>query len=106
MSVYKAQVFDLKEGLRRKAEGMGRAADAKLKPLVRAQAWAVLYAKQYGRCNSDLVSAKLQSLGLPQLGCAAGSLFPKSIWYHVNGETIPSEKPQNHGHHIRWWRLK
>lgn len=98
--------FNLKEGKRRKQEGMDLAALAKPTLLLRCQIWARKYAEQHGYCNADIVAAMLDANNLPQLGCAAGSLFKERCWIHRPGDTIPSARPRNHAHHIRNWRLK
>lgn len=107
VSIYKGQddLFNPKEGERLRQQGMERAAAAKPTLLQTAQGLAQEYAQERGKVSADDVALLLRAKELPQLGCAAGSLFKGKQWYW-NGETMLSARPRNHRHILRVWRLK
>lgn len=106
MSMYKhPDLFNPQEGERLKRQGMERAAAARPTLLQIAQDLAQEYAQETGTCTADDVALLLRAKDLPQLGCAAGSLFKGKQWYW-NGGTTLSVRPRNHRHILRVWRLK
>ena len=99
--------LDAQEGLRRKQEGMSRAADAKpsLLDYSRSLARQIALRAPDRTVTADDVAAKLEEQGLGPLGRAAGSLFRGEEW-EFTGRYIESAQPQNHRHPIKIWRLR
>lgn len=99
-------LFDAPESLRRRDQGMDRAAQNRAK-ILRLSRWlAKRHALEHGTVTADDVMRKLDVLGHTpdQLGNAAGSLFRGSEWECVGW--VRSERVSNNGRMIRRWRRR
>lgn len=90
----------------RKETGMALAAAARGSLLAAAQECAAWLGNVYGEVTSDMVAARMQSLGLDYsaLGNASGSVFRGNfVW---TGRMVASIRPSTHARMIKVWRPK
>lgn len=99
-------LFDLREGRRRKKVGKAMATTSRRADLD----YARLVAKQIAmsnpshECHIDLVQQVIMNEGI-SLGNAAGSLFKREDWLFT-GRFVQSSRASNHATLRRVWKLK
>lgn len=99
-------LFDGLDAQQRKEVGMALAAAARGSLLAAAQECASWLGNVYGEVTSDMVAARMQSLGLDYsaLGNASGSVFRGNfVW---TGRMVASIRPSTHARMIKVWRPK
>lgn len=106
-------LFDVKREEGAAEQGMGRAANARVRLLANAQRIAVDIARcsNSGTCDADQVQQALMAAGYKSsdLGNAAGYIFRAQIdgraRWEWTGEFIKSGRKGSHGNLLRVWRL-
>lgn len=105
-------LFDHAEAERRKVAGIAAATSPEHRKAVLAAAQQAAFelAQRFGEVDSDMVAARVESMGFDYaaLGNAAGATFKnaphpyKWVW---TGRARASERVSTHGRVIRVWRL-
>lgn len=96
--------LDLLEGIKRKREGMERAAKHKSPLLEKARMVAVTIGRKQRYVTADDVRRHMAeaSMSMEELGNAAGSLFRTKDW-RFTGRRVKSKYVANHAKEVNVW---
>ncbi len=86
-----------------KESGMNEAATNRSETLQIARNVAVEIAQSnYNYCHAGLVLDRMERLGMPHLGNAAGSIFKGKHW-NFSGKWIKNKRKSAHSRYVRVW---